>query len=34
MKKINIIDDISSICNLPNDVLIRLSYVVNCIIGA
>lgn len=33
MKKINIIDDVSSICNLPNDVLIRLSYVVNCIIA-
>ena len=33
MKKINIIDDVSSICNLPNNVLIRLSYVVNCIIA-
>lgn len=33
MKKINIIDDVSSICNLPNDVLIRLSYVVDCIIA-
>ena len=33
MKKINIINDVSSICNLPNDMLIRLSYVVNCIIA-
>ena len=33
MKKINIINDVSSICNLPNDVLIRLSYVVNSIIA-